>query len=159
LSPTFAYRPEIGTPIADKPGMRALNSGEVATRLSFLATLGPPDAEMLGAATSGALNDGNERARHLGRLLQTDAGQRPQAVFVLEWLASNEPSLRSKAPKVTAGLPPDYEASIRASIENAIRTVLNGPNPSLANLLTGDSYLNDPAVQAVTKGNDTTGDT
>src|SRR5262249_18885976 len=74
FSPSFLYRTEVGSVDASQPGVRKLAAPEMATRLSYLATLGPPDGALLGDAASGALADGQARLRHLDRLLATDLG-------------------------------------------------------------------------------------
>lgn len=149
-APSFLYRAEIGTPVAGKTGVRALGGNEIATRLSFLATLAPPDAELLAAAKAGRLSDGAERARHLGRLLATERGKRALSVMVLEWLGANERKVYQKSAKYLSGLGTDFEVAIRASVEATIRKVLaEGAEPTVGALLSTDAYLADPAVQKV----------
>jgi hypothetical protein len=156
FSPSFLYRTEIGAADATRPGVRALAPREVATRLSYLATLAPPDSVLL--ASAGTLADANARSDQLTRLLHTDLGKHALSVMVLEWLGANEPLLHTKSAKYQAGLAPDFEASIRASAESTITgTLLADGDATLASLLTAKSYLGDPAIVALTK--DDTADT
>jgi hypothetical protein len=154
FSPSFLYRTEVGAPDASRAGVRVLATNEVATRLSYLATLAPPDSALLDAASTGALQDGPRRSSELSRLLHTDLGKHALSVLVLEWLGANEPFARTKSAKYQAGLPSDFEESIRASAEasiaDALLTSRGGSGPTVASLLGTRSYLGDPAVASIT---------
>ncbi len=164
ISPSFLYRTEIGAEVEDKAAVRALTGNEIAVRLSYLATLAPPDAELLDVAASGKLNDGQVRVEQLTRLLQSDRGKHALAVFVLEWLGSNEPTIDTKSAKYLEGLGADFQSSIRASAEATIADALYGAEmPTVATLFATRSYLDDPAIVLLsqTKGTgvSATGDT
>jgi hypothetical protein len=164
FTPSFLYRPEIGTPLAGTPALRELGGYEIAARLSYLATLGPPDAELLAAAREGRLKDPAERGRQLTRLAGTDRGRRAMTTFVLEWMGANESKIRDKSAKYLAGLDDAFEKNIRASAESAIRAIVSDAGSSTLNaLLTAKSYLDDAAVQTITKAagsaSSATGDT
>lgn len=149
FSPSFLYRTEVGTPVAGRPGVRALDGYEVASRLSFLATLAPPDAALLDAARAGRLATAAERTQQLQRLLATDRGKRAVAVMVLEWLGAGEARVSEKSSRYLTGLPASFESASRASAEAAIRKVLGGADPTLGALLTTTGYLDDPALQPI----------
>ncbi len=164
FSPSFLYRTEVGTPVTGKPGVRALTGDEVMAKLSFLATLGAPDATLLDVARSGKLSDAAERGRQFARLANTPAGAHAQAVMILEWLGANESKFGTKAQKYVDGLSAGTEMDLRASAEKAIASVLASPDgATLANLLTTDAYLKDPVVAQITRagngGGVVTGDT
>jgi hypothetical protein len=55
--PEFLYRVEIGTPVAEVPGLFRLSDWEVATRLSFLVWGSAPDDWLLDLAEAGQLRD------------------------------------------------------------------------------------------------------
>jgi uncharacterized protein DUF1588/uncharacterized protein DUF1592/uncharacterized protein DUF1595/uncharacterized protein DUF1585 len=151
FAPSFLYRIEVGAPSMDGSTTRALSASEIAVRLSFLATLGPPDAELSSAAAAGRLSDGRERALQFERLSRTEMGQHAASVLVLEWLGANEPKIHTKSARYLGGLAPDFEASIRASVERAIALALGSANPRIANLLSTSAYLDDPAILEVTR--------
>ncbi len=152
FSPSFMYRTEIGTPISGKPTLRALSSDEVAAKLSFLATLGPPDTDLADAARTGKLNDGGERGRQFLRLAATPAGAHAQAVLILEWMGANESKFSTKGQKYVDGLTAGTEAGFRTSAEQVIGKILtSGDGATLTNLLTTDAYLNDPVVSQLTQ--------
>ncbi len=164
FTPSFLYRTEIGKPVAGKPGLRALEPRELASRLSFLATQAPPDAELLSAGTAGRLQDPAERVRQLDRLLKSDRGKRALVVLVLEWLGANESKVSDKSAKYLTTLGADFEPSIRASAEATIRKVVDeNADPSVTTLLTTEAYLADAVVQKVRQaagsGRTATGDT
>ncbi len=150
ISPSFLYRSEKGAAVAGRPGFVALNGYEIATRISYLATLAAPDTDLLVAAKNGSLANGAERVRHFDRLIKTDLGKRALAVFVLEWMGAGESKVSQKSSRYLAGLSADAESALRASAEAAIRKVLSdSPDPTLSALLTTDGYLADPALQKI----------
>jgi Protein of unknown function (DUF1588)/Protein of unknown function (DUF1592)/Protein of unknown function (DUF1585)/Protein of unknown function (DUF1595) len=152
FSPSFLYRTEIGVDAATAAPVRTLTQDEVASRISFLSTLGPPDEPLLAAARNGKLNEATERVQQFRRLSQTPAGSHAQAVMILEWLGANESKFATKGAKYTAGLLAGTEAGLRASAEQFIEAVLkSGDQATLRNLFVGDSYLKDPMVAQVTK--------
>ncbi|HET6583289.1 MAG TPA: DUF1592 domain-containing protein [Nannocystaceae bacterium] len=55
-APSFLYRVEIGTPVADDPALRKLTGYEIATRLSYLLWGSMPSDELLDAAEGGELD-------------------------------------------------------------------------------------------------------
>jgi hypothetical protein len=163
-SPAFLYRSEAGVPIPGRSDLRALGGDEIATRLGFLATLAPPDAELRAAARAGRLADGAERVRQLDRLAATDLGRHARAVFVLEWLGANESKIMLKSSGYQRDLGGDFDREVRASAEAAIRHVLvESDDPTVAGLLTTRAYLSDPAIEKVTRaagtGKKASGDT
>lgn len=157
FAPSFLYRTELGAPVAGSPGKRVLQGGELAAKLSFFASLGPPDQELLALANGGRLSDGAERAKQFERLTQTSAGKHAQSVFVLEWLGANESKIGQKSDAYLSGLSPDFAAAARASADAFVQTVLAGPTPTLTQLLTGTSYLSDPALKQVTQASNASG--
>jgi hypothetical protein len=151
FAPSFLYRTEIGTPAADNANLHILQPKELASRLSYLATLAPPDAELMSAADGGLLSDGAERVKQFDRLSQSAFGKRAQSVFILEWLGSNEPKIAQKSAQYLTGLATDFETSIRSSADAFIHSVLSGATPTIGQLLSTDSYLGDAAVKQITE--------
>jgi hypothetical protein len=151
FAPAFLYRTEIGKPITSDPAQRALDANEIAARLSFMATLAPPDTELLTSAKAGSLSDGAERGKQFDRLAATDRGKKTISVFVLEWLGANERKVSTKSAKYLAGLDPSFEASIRANVESAIQSVMAGPNATVTELLTTRDFVTVAPMQEVTQ--------
>lgn len=149
FSPSFLYRTEVGTPVPGQAGVRLLDGVEVATRLGFLATLAPPDADLLDAARAGRLGSASERTKQLARLLKTEGGRKALAVLVLEWLGAGESKGGEKSSRYRSGLGADFDVSSRTSAELAVRRALDGAEPTVGALLTTESYLADPIVQKI----------
>jgi hypothetical protein len=156
MAPSFLYRTELGEGDTGR-----LTARELGARLAYLATLGPPDAELTMAADKGLLRDPAERQRQLERLLRSTAGRRALSILVLEWLGANESHVAQKTPKVLSGLGSDAETALRASAEKAIGAALDtGAEPTLAALFGTTAYLQDAAFAKVKAGGPSgTGDT
>lgn len=150
FSPSFVYRSDLGVPTRT-PNVRGLSPREIATRLSYLSTLGPPDEALLMAAAAGQLNDPAVRQSHFDRLRRTPAGGRALAVMVLEWLGANEQKVGSKSAQYRQGLPTGFEADLRSSADTAIIRVLESSRPTLAHLFSTETYLTDAPVKAVSQ--------
>lgn len=106
-SPYFAYRAELGQPVAGMPGVRALSGAELASKLAYFLWNAPPDPELLDAAESGGLNAGTlaTQAARLQGAQQVSAGM--DAMFEdyagLANLATVE-KLPARFPKFTPAL-------------------------------------------------------
>ena len=84
-SPKFLYRAELSnTPAA---GAIALNSYEVASRISYMLISAPPDPALMQAADADQLRDPDMVAEHAKRLLSTSEGARETVRdFHHQWL-------------------------------------------------------------------------
>jgi hypothetical protein len=72
-SPSFNYRTEFGTTVADAAtGTRKLAGVELASLLSFWLTDAPPDDVLLASAESGALDQPGEVGRQVERMLSSE---------------------------------------------------------------------------------------
>lgn len=85
-SPALLYRVERGAGPAPLAGLVALSDHELAARLSFLFTDGPPDAELRAAAQNGELHTKEQIAAHAQRLLQRPEFLPTAAAFHRDWL-------------------------------------------------------------------------
>jgi hypothetical protein len=86
LAPSFLFRVETGEPDA----AARLTGPELAVRLAYLCTAGPPDAELTAAAAAGHLSDPAVRLAHAQRLLATDAGRALAETFFDQWLRARD---------------------------------------------------------------------
>jgi hypothetical protein len=68
------------------PDAYILDSFEYAAAISYLYTGSTPDAELMAAAKSGAINDPEEVARQIDRLLASPAAERHMKEFATTWL-------------------------------------------------------------------------
>jgi hypothetical protein len=83
--PEFLYRIETGTP-TETPGIFALDSYEIATRLSYLLWGSTPDAQLLDAAQAGGLSDAAPRRAAAERLLADPRARAQLHRFHAMWL-------------------------------------------------------------------------
>ena len=83
-SPSFLYRVELGTPDPEKPGVRRYTGYEMASRLSFFLWNSTPDAALLDAAESGALDDEGGLSMEIERLLDSPRLHDAMANFFTE---------------------------------------------------------------------------
>lgn len=149
FSPSFLYRSEITTTTASTSGPRPLSPSALAIRLSYFATLGPPDATL--AMNAPRLSDPAVRRSELDRLLRTPAGEHAMAVFVLEWLGANDPMIHTKSRRYTGDQPAALEAAVRQSAESVIIDALFGQGQAtLVRLFAESSYAADPALATLT---------
>ncbi len=136
-SASFLYRTELGA--TDATGtFRQLTPNEVASQISYLITSGPPDAQLLDAANSGALANPDEREAQARRLLQTPAAKTQLKEFVVQWLGlQNLGSLQKNNNSF-----PDFSVALRDSIkgeaDNFLDYALGQEKARLTELLTAD---------------------
>ncbi|MFO0727314.1 MAG: DUF1588 domain-containing protein [Myxococcota bacterium] len=151
FAPSFLYRSEIGTGTGTTTGPRPLSPSALAIRLSYFATLGPPDTALRRNAPR--LSDPGVRGAEFERLIHTPAGQHALAVFILEWLGANDPMIHTKSRRYTGDQAATLEAAVRQSAEAVIIEALFGGaagQATLAKLFEVKSYASDPALATVT---------
>jgi hypothetical protein len=87
-SPRFLYRVEMGMPdpVEGQGDVTALDSWEVATRLSFLIWSSIPDDELFAAAEAGALGDAAAIEAQARRMLEDPRARDAVANFHEQWL-------------------------------------------------------------------------
>jgi hypothetical protein len=98
-APAFLYRIELGRPPAAPDADRvALTDDEVAARISYLVTEGPPDDALAEAAGAGKLRSAAERSSHAARLLAGPAGREGLRAFFRQWLGLDRIAQLKKDP-------------------------------------------------------------
>ena len=123
-----------------------LEAFALASRLAFLVTRAPPDAELLGAAESGALLTDAGLKAQLDRLMQTSAAQAQVKAFFAEWfqLGHLDEAMKTNLPQFEA-LKPDMRAEVEATSADTFWK----PGGTLGGLLTrGDTFIS-PRLAAV----------
>jgi len=137
-SPALLYRVERGAGAAPLQGLLELTDHELASRLAFLFTDGPPDAELSAAADRGELRTKEQLAAQARRLMTSPAFLPTAAGFLRDWLHLYE----ARAGKDTM-LFPRYTAQVVQSLERepveALRWVLERSDGKLSTLLGGAS--------------------
>ena len=131
LSPQFLML--IENTAGDEGAIADLDAFALASRLSFLVTRAPPDAELLAAAESGALVTDPGLEAQLDRLMQTPAAQRQVKSFFAELFQLGH---LDEATKVNQ---PGFEAlkpDMRAEVEVTSADSFWQPGGTLGHLLT-----------------------
>lgn len=88
-SPNFLYLSEVGEADPSRPGRFRFTAPELAARLSYFLTQGPPDAALLAAAASGELFTDDGVKAQAERLLSLPAARTAVRGFFTELLALN----------------------------------------------------------------------
>jgi hypothetical protein len=113
-TPGFLYKPEVGDPELEAPeGLVALSGHELANRLAYLLTGGPPDGALLDAAASGALATDAGLEAEARRLLAAPAAREMVARFHREWLQLR----RIREVELDGGLFPSWTGRVRQDLE------------------------------------------
>jgi hypothetical protein len=94
--PAFIYRIEVGSPVAGRPGILALSSHEIATRLAYLLWQRPPEAHeplLKGADVPGVLQDPSQRREIAAGMLRDPRALESMRRFHALWLAPAVPEM------------------------------------------------------------------
>lgn len=148
MSPNFLLKPEIGTEPADADTF-ALSPFELASRLSYDLTDGPPDAELMAAATANKLSSRAELAAHVDRLVSSARGRAKIRAFFVYWLNPQRYSAASFAADFLQGvdvvqLNDEFEREMFEYLDYMVFT----KKASLEDLLTSrESFARGPAAE------------
>jgi hypothetical protein len=142
-APSFIYRRELGA--ANDEGGSSLLPHELASELSFLLTDQPPDAELSGAADSGALAQPAELARQVERLLgKREAQDALSSTLISSWGIANLFGT-VKDPELFPEYGPQLQGSMFRETELFVRDVLWDRAAPVHELLTSRrSFVNAP---------------
>ena len=153
LAPSFLYRTELGprTLTANAAGVypdTTLTADEVATQLAFLLLGSTPDAGLMAAADSGALDTPAGRLSELNRLLALPAAQANVTAMVTQWLGVDRAADNVKAPALLSPLAaPDQDpaviaADLRVSWDRTLTATLwSSPPGKVTDLLTAQTVF------------------
>lgn len=89
-SPHFLYRIERGTPLEGRPGVHALDSYELASRLSYLIWRSMPDDALLDAASRNTLTTSAGLTAEADRLFADPRAREGMWSFFAQWLRVDE---------------------------------------------------------------------
>jgi len=143
-SPFFLYRAEIGDPIAGEDGWRRLNGYELASRLSFLFWNTAPDAELLDAAASGALDTKEGVLEQAWRLLEDERARDAIQHFFAEYLDLGRLEGLDRDPERYATFTPTVAASMRSEVELLVDDVVFRRDTDVRELFaTRQTFVND----------------
>ncbi len=125
-SPRFLYRVEMGMPdlLTGQPDVTALDSWEVATRLSFLLWSSIPDEELFAAAEADALGDAASIEKQARRMLEDPRARDAVANFHEQWLGLGKIGTLNKDvavyPTYTPALRPLWEKETLSFLDHVV---------------------------------------
>ncbi|HYJ10036.1 MAG TPA: DUF1592 domain-containing protein [Polyangiaceae bacterium] len=120
MSPNFLYRLERGEPDAALPGSWSYTGYELASRLAFFLTNGPPDNALLLAAEQGQLATPAGIQTAAERLLSETAGRESVANFASELFQLAIVLARAKDPAIF----PTYTAAMQEAMVREVPSML-----------------------------------
>jgi hypothetical protein len=142
-SASFLYITELGAEVKD--GIVTLTPSEVASTLAYFLTGGPPDEELVAAASSGDLASAQAREREARRLLQQPGARAQVRRFIEEWLGVIDIERTGKSPAVY----PEFDAlrpSMKAETDAFIDDVVWSGDGEVSTLLGADYTMADGAL-------------
>jgi hypothetical protein len=140
-SPNFLYLPEIGVG-GNGNAPVALDSYEIASRLSYFLQDSMPDADLFAAADADKLKGADEVANQTRRLLGSPRAKTVLAGFFRQWLESESVPSLDKDPAAFPMFTPELRAAMGAELDAFTTHVMSGTGAGadgkLATLLTGN---------------------
>ena len=144
-SPNFLYRAEVAPPSDNSDAPYAVNSLELASRLSFFLWSSIPDEELLQAAIADRLRDPAELEAQVRRMLADPRSKTLSENFAYQWLKLSkldeiEPDAKIFPYAAGAGdLRPDFKEELGLFVDSIFRE-----DQSILRLLDADySFLNE----------------
>jgi hypothetical protein len=114
-SPSFLYRPELGT-VAN--GVQRLTAHELASRIAFLALNSLPDDTLLDQADQAGLGSPEAIRTAVQRLLDSPAGRESVTAFVDEYMAVFRIATQPKNPTIFGEYSPSLQAAMARDMKD-----------------------------------------
>lgn len=121
-SPFFVYRPELGAPDPQNPGLFAYDGFELAARIAYFLWSSAPDETLLAAAESGALATDEGLAAEVERMLADDRAREGVRAFFTDMLRLGQLDTLAKDPTVFVLFSTEVGPAAR---EETLRTIEN----------------------------------
>jgi hypothetical protein len=147
-SPQFLYRTERQRVTAGGT-FAALDGHEIAARISYLVTGGPPDDTLAAAADRGELESPDRRAEHVRRLAAGKAAVVAGLRFANDWLTLDELDGTMRDSRRFPAWNEALRADIKQESLRMIEDVLFTRGRPLAALLTTEETVATPALAAL----------
>jgi hypothetical protein len=148
-SPDFLYRPE-PAPAGKQPGdVYAVDSLQLASRLSFFLWSNLPDDELLDVAAAGKLTDNNVMAQQVRRMLADPRAQTLARDFAFQWLGLGKLADIEPDPGIFpyVAVNRDLNGDMREDFREEIRLFVDAvfrDNRNVLELMNGDyTWLNE----------------
>jgi len=123
-SPHFLYRVEKGEAVEGSPGVAAVSSWEMASRLSYFLWGTMPDEELFAAARGDALRTRVQVAAQARRMLVDPRAKEIVRIFHAQWLDLELVDRIEKDPTAFPAFTEELRASMRGEIETFIDHVV-----------------------------------
>ncbi len=132
-SPDFLYRVELGSPVDDHDGVRALDGYEIATRMAFFLWGTGPDEELLDLAADGTLESAEDRRNVAAMMLDAPEALDQVERFHAQWLGFRQ---LPHSPELTTSM----RLETRALLE---RTIFTEDAPYMDVFRSSDTYIDE----------------
>ncbi len=146
-SPRFLYRAELGTDAGD--GTARLDVWEYASALSYALTGSAPDAELLEAAATGALDEPGEAEAQALRLLATPGARDTLEAFAEQWLGTEKMASVTRSPAFFPGFDDALRDAMRAEARRFVSYVVFDGAGTFEELLKADTALLNARLAAI----------
>ena len=141
-SPQFLYRLEAQTSDGSAPA-RALDSYEMASRLSYLTWGSSPDAALLDAAAKGELTSEDQLRAQVSRMLAAPRARENIQRYFREWLALDDLDDATRGPQFT----PALAAAMKKETLDVVGDQLwDARKPLISTMLTTRATIVSPAL-------------
>jgi hypothetical protein len=144
--PSALFRTELGPESAPPGSTVTLTPFEKASALSYFLTDGPPDAELLGAASGGGLETREQLEAHTRRLLAKPEIAQGLGRFARELYGTREVLQANKDEAVFPGWSEALAADLADEADAFLRQVLWNEDGRLATLLTARFSMLNPRL-------------
>ncbi len=143
-SPNFLFRVELGVADPDLPTVLRFTSWEMASRLSYLITASPPDAELVAAAEADELDSVDAIEAHALRLLE-DPRARPALVgFFRDFMNIAKLDALDKSVEQFPQMSATMGVSMRLELERMFETTVFDESGDFRDLFTTPTtYVNE----------------
>lgn len=146
-SPHFLFRVEVGEP-DEATGLLRYTSWEMASRLSFLITDAPPDAELLQAAAAGELLDPEQVEAQAQRLLADDRARPALVRFFRDFMNIGRLDQLDKSADLFPAFSATLGPAMRLEIERMFElNVFERRGDFREMFTTRETYLNEELAQ------------
>lgn len=150
-SPFTQFRLELGSEVAENPGVNQLSGHELATQIAFAITDFPPDKELLAAAENGDLMKKDKLEAHIRRLMASDAFDSGFTDFVFRWTGLTWIGTATKSAMTYPEYKPEVREAMLLEAKAYLRNILRDKKGSFKALMTSNETTITPPLASYYK--------
>ncbi len=135
-APAFLYKTEVGTSIVGTPGVAALTSWELASRLSYLLWGTMPDDDLFRAAEAGQLVTSAQLTAQAGRMIADPRARDLLRNFYRQWMSLDRLSTIGKEKSLYPTYSTELSGLWRRELESFFDFVVDQGDGALKSILT-----------------------